>query len=92
MIIWFFTCKNWWNKALLVPIGMLFYQIINLLNDEIKFKDGTLDFVVVIPITIILCIILVLIRQKIAKFIPALDLMDRVENEIKKLESEAKND
>ena len=88
MIIWYFTCKNWWNKAILVPIGMLLYQTINLLNDEIKFKDEGLDFVIVAPLTLGICSFLAIIRNKISTKIAALDLMDTIEKEIQKIEKE----
>jgi hypothetical protein len=88
MIIWFFTSKNWWNKAILCPIGMLVYQIIILLNDEIKFKDESLDKFVVIPIAIGVCAILLVVRQKLAFYVDAISLKERIEDDINQIEKE----
>lgn len=88
MIIWYFTCRYWWNKAILVPIGMLLYQTINLLNDEIKFKDEALDFFIVIPLSLGVCLFLIILRNKISSKIAALDLMDTIDREIEKVEKE----
>jgi len=88
LVIWYFTCQNWWNKAILVPIGMLLYQTINLLNDEMKFKDESLDFFIVIPLSLIVCLFLIILRNKIASKISALDLMDTIDREIEKIEKE----
>jgi hypothetical protein len=90
MIIWFMTCKNWWNKAILIPIGMMAYQIINLLNDELKFKDEGLDAIVVLPLTILVCYILMKIRNKLSFYTEALDLKSQIDLEIEKAEEEIK--
>lgn len=91
MVIWFFTSKNWWNKAILVPIGMMVYQIINLLNDELKFKDEALDAIIVLPLTVFICFVLLQIRKKLAFSLEVLDLKELVDIEIKKANDEISN-
>ncbi|WP_134344400.1 hypothetical protein [Flavobacterium psychrophilum] len=88
MIIWYFTSKNWWNKAILCPIGMLLYQIIILLNDEIKFKDEEFDEIIIIPIIISVCLLLLIIRKKLAFYVDAISLKERLEEEINQIEQE----
>jgi hypothetical protein len=88
MIIWFMTCKYWWNKAILIPIGMLTYQTINLVNDEVKFKDSGLDAIVVFPLVIVVCFILIKIRNKISFKIELLSLREMVDIEIEKSKEE----
>lgn len=88
MIIWYFTCKNWWNKSILIPIGMLLYQTINLLNDEVRFKDEGLDAIVVIPLVFGIVAALALMRNKLNFRIIGLDLKEKIDLEIKKLEEE----
>ena len=39
LIIWFFTCRQWWYHALLVPITMYVYQFVSVLSDDAKFFD-----------------------------------------------------
>tara|TARA_Y100000815_G_C13342992_1_gene500803 strand:+ start:3228 stop:3701 length:474 start_codon:yes stop_codon:yes gene_type:complete len=93
MLIWFFTNKYWWNKALLVPIGMIFYQIIILVNDDIRLKDNqVLDKFFLIPLVVGICIALLLIRNKLSIYIQAFDLKEEIENKIKEVEKEVKND
>jgi hypothetical protein len=88
MVIWFYTSKNWWHKAILIPIGMIVYQIINLLNDELKFKDGALDAVVVLPLVVVICFVLLQIRKKLAFTLEVLDLKEMVDIEIEKAHEE----
>lgn len=91
MIIWFFTSQNWWNKAILFPIVMLLYQMIILLNDDIKFKDGELDKIFIIPVAVIICIALVFIKKRISKYTEALDLKEEIEHTINTIKSQIKD-
>lgn len=85
MIIWFLTNSKWWNKALLVPIGMILYQMIILVNDEIRLKDEpSLDKFVVLPIVFIVCGILFFISKRIYPLAMGLDLQDEIDQELKK--------
>jgi hypothetical protein len=88
LIIWFYTSKDWWHKAILIPIGMMVYQIINLLNDDLEFKDGALDAIVVLPLVVVICFLLLQIRKKLAFSIEVLDLIELVDIEIKKANEE----
>ena len=89
MIIWFFTSSNWWNKAILAPIGMLIYQIIILINDEVQFIETVkLDKFIILPIVIAILVFLVQMRNKLLFYINALDLKAQIENEIDKIEAE----
>lgn len=91
-LIWYFTNKNWWKHAVLVPIGMSLYQIIILLNDDIKFKDEGFDKWILIPIIIIICAFLMYLRKRISFYADALDLKDEVEEYIEKAKLELKNE
>ncbi|WP_395075328.1 hypothetical protein [Flavobacterium sp.] len=89
MLIWYNTSNNWFKHAILVPIGMLFYQIIFLLDEEVKFIDQiTLDKFMVIPLSVTICILLFIIRRKLAFYSEALDLKEQIEKDIKQIESE----
>ncbi|CAA0189258.1 Membrane protein [Tenacibaculum maritimum] len=78
-LIWYFTNKNWWKHAVLIPIGMSLYQIIILLNDDIKFKDEAFDKLFLIPFVIFICLILIYLREKVSFYSKALDLKDEFE-------------
>lgn len=89
MIIWFFTSKNWWNSAILVPISMLLYQIIILFNDEFQYKDEFItDKYVIISISIAVCLFLYYIRKKLSSYIRAIGLADNITSKINELEKE----
>ncbi|CAA0235739.1 conserved membrane hypothetical protein [Tenacibaculum maritimum] len=78
-LIWYFTNRNWWKHAVLIPIGMSLYQIIILLNDDIKFKDEAFDKWFLIPFIIFICLVLVYLREKVSFYTEALDLKDEFE-------------
>ena len=89
MIIWYFTSKNWWNKALLFPIAMLIFQIIILLDDDIEFKDDArLDKFVIIPVAFGISTLLIIIKNKLSFYSQGLDLKDQIDNEINLLKSQ----
>jgi hypothetical protein len=89
LVIWFFTARDWWNKAILVPIGMLLYQITILLNDDIKFKDeAIIDKYILIPLIILICCILYYIREKMSFYISVLNLKNTVEEEIAQIKNQ----
>ena len=92
MLIWYFTCNQFWSKAILVPICMIIYQIITLLNDEVFLKDELRDAIVVVPIAIAVCILLLLLHNKLQFFIKALDLQKQIDLEISQLEKELEHE
>ncbi|MFK7049896.1 hypothetical protein V3Q77_08340 [Flavobacterium davisii] len=92
MVIWFFTNSKWWNKALLPVIGMLVYQLIILISDDIKRKDEPeIESYMVVPIAVVVCIGLFLIHRKLKPLAMALDLKDAIDKEIEKTMEELNN-
>ncbi|WP_452226928.1 hypothetical protein [Lacinutrix cladophorae] len=63
IIIWFFTCRHWWYHTLLIPIGMFIYQIIIVLDDDLKFADQK-EWLILLPIMVIIIPSIYLIRAK----------------------------
>lgn len=84
-LIWYFTNLHWWKHAVLVPIGMSLYQIIILLNDDVKFKDEAIDKFVLIPIIVIICGVLLYLRTRLSFYASALDLKDEFDKQAEKL-------
>ena len=39
LFIWFFTCRHWWYHALLIPIIMYIFQLVNVINEDLKYVD-----------------------------------------------------
>ncbi len=63
LFIWFFTCRHWWYHSLLVPIAMYFYQIIIIMNDDLKFADSN-QFLYLLPVMAIVIPSIYLIRAR----------------------------
>lgn len=87
MLIWYFTSTNWWNKAILSPLGISLYQIINLLNDDMKYKDEGLDSIVVIPVILCILYILYKIRNRMVSRLKRIELVERMDIEINKIKN-----
>ncbi|PZD78199.1 hypothetical protein [Mesonia sp. K7] len=80
LVIWFFTCKHWWYHVLLIPMGMYFFQLVTVLNDDLSFTDET-EFWYVFIIMVIIVPFIYLIRTKIFTNVHYSDLED-VEREM----------
>lgn len=64
LIIWFSTCRNWWYHVILIPIGMYLFQLIMVINDDIRYTD-IVEIWYLIPIMAIIVPIVYLIRVKL---------------------------
>ncbi|MDO6596765.1 hypothetical protein Q4512_07545 [Oceanihabitans sp. 2_MG-2023] len=59
LFIWFFTCKNWWRNAILIPLIIEFYKLYNLIfnSSTVKKIDDQSEIIesllIIIPIIII---------------------------------------
>lgn len=63
LIIWFFTCRQWWYHSLLVPITMYAYQLMGILNDDAKFFDQ-FQLIYLVPVMALVIPSIYLIRAK----------------------------
>lgn len=62
LLIWFFTNRNWWYHALLVPIAMYIWQMIGVFNVEKNFDEFQLIYM--LPVMAIVIPSIYLIRAK----------------------------
>lgn len=81
--IWFVTCRHWWRFALLVPLAMLVFQIVGIVNTSIDYIDE-FDFWYSLPIVIPVLVLLIFISKKMNFYVQSLDLLDEINQEIKK--------
>lgn len=83
LIIWFFTCRHWWYHALLVPIVMFVYQIIDaIIQDNIPLDK--FNIVYMLPIMALTIPSIYLIRAKIFNKINDVNkTMQELEDEFK---------
>jgi hypothetical protein len=63
LLIWFFTNRNWWYHAILVPIVMYVFQIIATINSDTTHVDET-QVIYLLPIMAIVIPSIYLIRAK----------------------------
>jgi hypothetical protein len=63
LLIWFFTNRNWWYHALLVPIIMYLFQIIVTLSADVE-KFDEFQIIYMLPIMAIIIPSIYLIRAK----------------------------
>lgn len=82
LIIWFFTCKHWWYHVILIPMGMFLFQLITVINDDIRYTDET-EFWYVLPIMLIIVPFVYLMRMKLFRSINSGDLDDLEEDLLK---------
>ncbi len=64
ILIWFFTNRHWWYHALLIPIAMYVFQIIETLNSDLYFTDRNL-ILYLLPLMIIIVPSIYLVRARI---------------------------
>ena len=83
LIIWMFTCRHWWYHALIVPIAMYAYQIIEIFNDEVKFAE-TNQILYLLPVMAIIIPSIYLLRaQMFNKLNTADKTLEDLEEEFK---------
>lgn len=83
LFIWFFTCRHWWYHALLVPIAMYAYQILDVLNKDAMVIDAN-QLIYLIPIMAVIIPSIYLIRARIFnKINEANKTMQELEDELK---------
>jgi len=63
LLIWFFTNRHWWFHAIIVPIIMYVYQIINLLYSDLGPLDE-LEWIFMVPIMALIIPSIYLLRAK----------------------------
>ncbi|WP_255504390.1 hypothetical protein [Mesonia sp. HuA40] len=64
LVIWFLTCKHWWYHVILIPTGMFLFQLISVLNDDLRITDET-ELIYVLPIMLATIPLIYLIRARI---------------------------
>jgi len=82
LTIWFLTNKHWWVHAIIIPISVYLFQLINVINDSEAFVDEV-DFIYTVPITVLVVVILYFLRSKLAIYILAVDLKKEMDDNMK---------
>ena len=74
LILWFFTCRDWWYHVLLIPIAMYVFQIYSIIHDDSNPVDEV-EIYWLIPIMMIIIPIVYFIRIKLFdKYVYGIDL------------------
>ncbi len=83
LLIWVFTCRHWWYHVILVPIAMYVFQIIEVLNDDLRFA-GTDELLYLLPVMAIVIPSIYLIRARMFDKLNSADKsMEELEDEFK---------
>ncbi|WP_299241321.1 hypothetical protein [uncultured Aquimarina sp.] len=84
-IIWYLTCKHWWSKIILIPIGLFFFQLISILNEDSDVVDSQ-EIYYAIPFVIIILSVVYTVRVRIFDKIHNIDLseLDTIKKDNKK--------
>ncbi len=85
LIIWFFTCKEWWYHIILIPILMYAFQLFENFYSDDKFID-TENVLWLLPVCMIIIPIVYFIRIKLYdKHVHGIDL-EAMDAELKMLQ------
>lgn len=79
LLIWFFTCKHWWYHAILVPIGMYFFQLITAVYQDVYMEAIFMDInglIYLAPFFIAILSIVYLVRIKVFDKVYGIDLSE----------------
>jgi len=86
--IWFLTSNNWWKYAILVPLTMFLFQLLGVINSELEYIDE-FDFWYSLPVILPILFFVIYISFRISKNQNnSIELMQEVEDEIKKIMSD----
>lgn len=83
LTIWFLTCKHWWYHCILIPMAMYGYQLIQAINDDIKFMDKGEELAWIVPVVVASLSFTYLARIKVFDRVHGIDISE-IENSIKK--------
>lgn len=81
LFIWMFTNRHWWYHVLLVPIAMYIFQIITILNDDLKFSGDNLILYLLPVMAVIIPSIYLIRAQMFNKINDAGKTMEELEAE-----------
>ncbi len=81
--IWFTTCKHWWYYSIAIPIAVYVFQIVSVVNEDLKLIDES-EFAYSLPITAIILLVLLMIRSKISIYLKAVNLKKEADDVINK--------
>lgn len=79
--LWFITSKDWWKWAILIPLTMFLFQLLGVINYQVKYVDE-FDFWYSLPVIMPIIVFLIWISRELNKTIGDLDLKDEIEEEL----------
>ena len=85
--IWFLTAKHWWRYAILVPLTMVLFQLVGVINFSIQYIDEY-DFWYSLPVVIPIVIFLIWLSGKLRFYTTALDIREQIDEELESIQKE----
>ncbi|MFC5045735.1 hypothetical protein ACFSTE_19465 [Aquimarina hainanensis] len=75
LTLWYFTCKHWWHKVILIPIILYSFQIISIITDDLELNK-TDEIYYLLPCLVFILCVTYTIRVKIFDKIHNIDLTE----------------
>lgn len=72
LLLWFFTCRDWWHWIILVPIAMYAFQLWGVINESNNLDE--LELYYLVPLMLFLVPAVYLIRAKLFNKVRGNDL------------------
>ncbi|WP_272864001.1 hypothetical protein [Aureisphaera galaxeae] len=86
--IWYFTSRNWWRFAILVPFTMFLFQLVDVLNRSTKYIDE-FDFWYSLPVVLPIIFLMIYISLRLHKKSEVSDLLkEEADEELKNIFSD----
>lgn len=83
LFLLYISNKNWWSNVILIPIAMYIFQITSIIShSESSFDE--IEFIYLIPITIIILTPIYFIKKRLDVYLKALDLKKEMKEVVKK--------
>ncbi|WP_235904718.1 hypothetical protein [Patiriisocius marinus] len=63
LLLWFFTCKNWWHWIIMAPLSIYIFQLWSLVNQSSSLDEVEIYYMFPVMLVLVPCVYL--IRAKI---------------------------
>lgn len=84
LCIWFFTNKNWWKYAILIPLTVVLYQI----DESFNIHSSSIDeheIFRALPVIIPILVFIIWLSTKFSAYVTTMDIKARIDTEVEKI-------
>ncbi|MCK8481902.1 hypothetical protein [Psychroserpens algicola] len=80
-IIWYYTCRHWWKKAILAIIAIELLKLINAFNYQQNLTDE-IEYLRSFPVTVPILFLIIIFFKKIKNYYLEKDIRQKIDSEI----------